>query len=344
MNANFGRRARRLAGFTLVELLVVIAIIGVLVALLLPAVQAAREAARRAQCANNLKQIGLAVLNYESSKGVLPYGNMIGSQGYQGDNTEMYSGWTREIMPYAENNQVKSLYDPKLQVLDPSAKAFRETQMAMYTCPSDFPMELLAPGGGRAREAALNIPFMPGSYRGNAGRGNGFATWYLYERIPPLNDGGGIHEGWRGPMHVVAPGYNPTNMMILKQEPLKAIEDGTTNTLLAAESTNTTLVRRSFWAYTWGNFVLSQTTHQERAFWGDFARCTALPENTTEGSDYFGASFRTCHSGWFSGHPSGMNATMCDGSVSFMSWEMDRNAFAVLGAIADAGEFGASRR
>src|SRR5256714_14590783 len=62
-------------GFTLVELLVVIAIIGILVALLLPAIQAAREAARRSQCVNKMKQLGLAVLNYESARKVLPYAN-----------------------------------------------------------------------------------------------------------------------------------------------------------------------------------------------------------------------------------------------------------------------------
>ena len=86
------RRTGRSPGFTLVELLVVIAIIGILVALLLPAIQAAREAARRSQCQNNLKQIGLAINNYETSRKSLPPGCFMGEG----------SAWSAFILPYLE--------------------------------------------------------------------------------------------------------------------------------------------------------------------------------------------------------------------------------------------------
>ena len=101
-------RSRNGSGFTLVELLVVIAIIGVLVSLLLPAVQAAREAARRMQCTNNLKQIGLALHNYESTNKKFPFGK---GPSYPG--APVYARWSQHafILPYIEQQNLYNTID-----------------------------------------------------------------------------------------------------------------------------------------------------------------------------------------------------------------------------------------
>ncbi|MBD14236.1 MAG: hypothetical protein CMJ72_03605, partial [Planctomycetaceae bacterium] len=98
MNKTWKYKISQQGGFTLVELLVVIAIIGVLIALLLPAVQAAREAARRSQCSNNLKQIGLGLLNYESARGHFPPGQ------YKPENVNEKSAYSWSVwhLPYIE--------------------------------------------------------------------------------------------------------------------------------------------------------------------------------------------------------------------------------------------------
>ena len=127
-------------GFTLVELLVVIAIIGILIALLLPAVQAAREAARRSQCTNNLKQIGVALHNYHDTFKIFPPSYVNSS----GTNLEVRWGWGLLILPFMEQQPLSDLIDANkwgggggYAVHDPSATNGLRTPLDCYQCPSD---------------------------------------------------------------------------------------------------------------------------------------------------------------------------------------------------------------
>jgi prepilin-type N-terminal cleavage/methylation domain-containing protein/prepilin-type processing-associated H-X9-DG protein len=127
----------RTAGFTLVELLVVIAIIGVLVALLLPAVQAAREAARRMQCSNNLKQITLGAHNFVDARGVLPP-TRTASGGFPplAVPANAYSAWGSWLLAYIEQGNVASMYDHKLHFGHANNRSAIQTQIKSYYCPS----------------------------------------------------------------------------------------------------------------------------------------------------------------------------------------------------------------
>ena len=119
--------------FTLVELLVVIAIIGILVALFLPAVQAAREAGRRAQCANHLKQIALGLHNYEGTFKTLPYGNNYGT----GSVRTAAQDWSTLVLPFIEQTALYDSFKFKLALDDPQNRAAMTTRVAGYVCPSD---------------------------------------------------------------------------------------------------------------------------------------------------------------------------------------------------------------
>ena len=166
---------RRL-GFTLVELLVVIAIIGVLVALLLPAVQAARDAARRAQCINHLKQIGVAVHNYHGTNKAVPPAFLSGSG---------HATWLVLILPYIEEGALYELGDISRQYYGQPDEVIRQ-QIPIYYCPSRrSPPQLSVSGDGRG-----GIPHRPGAladYAMNAGDGSGVDRWWNTD--PPGGNG-----------------------------------------------------------------------------------------------------------------------------------------------------------
>ena len=306
---------RRTRGMTLVELLVVIAIIGILIALLLPAVQAAREAARRMQCQSNLKQIGVALHNYHSAYASFPPGNFAKTVGVcAGSSTKSEDGtnWMILILPYLEQKSLYDSYDMTVSNESAENRQLRETPVNTYACPSDVGTdELIVPTFGPAAPWNLNVAYMPGSYRGVSGRSDGkvFLDWSLDASYP--------HD-WRGPLHVVG-------VLGLTAERIADIEDGSSNTLMVGESTTRTSPQlRTLWAYSYAFYSLSATTPQARVLYGDYDRCQE------EGGD--GHSL-PCKRGWGSCHDGGMNFLLCDGAVRFVAQGIDVDLFAELGTL-----------
>ncbi len=133
--SNASTRSR--PGFTLIELLVVIAIIAVLIALLLPAVQSAREAARRAQCINNLVQVGVALQNYESAHEMLPSGVVNPTGPISSTPKGYHHSWITQILPYIDQNNAFKKIDFAAGVYDPQNSTVRHHVMRIFLCPSD---------------------------------------------------------------------------------------------------------------------------------------------------------------------------------------------------------------
>ena len=212
-------------GFTLIELLVVIAIIAVLISLLLPAVQQAREAARRTQCKNNLKQLGLALMNYESSYRCFPMEKITGTPAYPNYN----QCWTTMMLPFIDQAPLYNQFNFNISWDDPSQWALTTNDIPAFVCPS-------APG----RSARTNPASIPGllTAGGNTPPPNGFGTcdfmalsgvrFSLYYQggfpsPPALALSSPLDNRWPCAMHSTVHTY------------IRDISDGCSNTMMIAE-------------------------------------------------------------------------------------------------------------
>jgi prepilin-type N-terminal cleavage/methylation domain-containing protein/prepilin-type processing-associated H-X9-DG protein len=206
-----GRKERSKRGFTLIELLVVIAIIAVLIALLLPAVQSAREAARRIQCTNNMKQVGLALHNYESTNQAFPPTTILvpSPTGAPG-NWFFESSWSAfaRVSPYLEQGSFYNAINFSLTYSDPPNITVAITPLNVLFCPSD--------PGSHIDDASLGSTFYATTSYGTCD-----GDWYVWSvNWGPTNSVGPRNRSMFGPYY---------------SRKLSMISDGTTNSLALSE-------------------------------------------------------------------------------------------------------------
>jgi prepilin-type N-terminal cleavage/methylation domain-containing protein/prepilin-type processing-associated H-X9-DG protein len=303
-------------GFTLVELLVVIAIIGILVALLLPAIQSARESARRAQCVNNIKQVGIAFQNYHDTYKQLPIGAY----------SCCWGTWQMAILPFMEEKQLADLYqflpknfpvfddryrydsDPAAAPgLNPPMRNFEVTskRIATLTCPSDEPQ--VASGFPNAR-AGLTFH----NYVANFGNTNHTGT--TYPGSPPIKYLGspliGQDDGSFGPNHRLFATF-------------RRITDGLSKTLLVSETVQGQGgdLRGLTW---WGWAAAFETYASPNGSDPDrMQRPSDCKSELVPNPPCLPAAGPLFNSAARSRHPGGVNVGMCDASVQFVVNDVD---------------------
>jgi prepilin-type N-terminal cleavage/methylation domain-containing protein len=231
MNASFGR-VRGFRGFTLVELLVVIAIIGVLVALLLPAVQAAREAARRMSCSNHLKQLGLAFHNYEDTFKSFPYSyTLVVQPGAPG--SLISHGWGPAVLPYLEQGNLQNQYDFSKSIVDANNQRVISTHLKVMQCPT-------TPKQNRLHRFTLPT--------GQLGSGLPTATLTFEESAGDYAPTSGVRGVYSNTAYAnIAGGSGGDRHGVLRNSEasrIATITDGTSNTILIGELAG----RNDLWA------------------------------------------------------------------------------------------------
>jgi prepilin-type N-terminal cleavage/methylation domain-containing protein len=309
-------RSRRI-GFTLIELLVVIAIIAILIALLLPAVQQAREAARRTQCKNNMHNIGLALHNYHDVYNIFPPGNIT-----MGDccSTPSLINWAISILPYIDQTNLQNRYDFNKPNEDPVNVAVLQQSIPVYNCPSDINAgQRLVPDSGPTN----GQQWATSSYRGMGGVGWGRPGEYVYRRQWDSSDA--MHANAtadkRGMLHWV--GQNNAGQSKWQPVRIRDVVDGTSNTLFVGEYHTITKPRRTtFWGFTYTSFVLSVATPEARTLIADYDRC-ALQGDSNPCKRAFGSM----HAG------GAINFLLTDGSVRYLSPNVDMTTYTGLATI-----------
>jgi prepilin-type processing-associated H-X9-DG protein len=297
-----------------VELLVVIAIIGILVGLLLPAVQAAREAARRMQCSNNMKQLGLAMLNYETSHQAFPSNNPLVSR--SGDGLRYVQGpWTLAIMPFLELGNTYDQWDQNLGFAEGTNRPLLETGFQVYKCPSS-PVSVVA-----------EFPPLAASFSADfAATGGATYLASTVEYAAPLS----VREPPMLPTSTVVRGFLP--QVTSSQSKLRSITDGTSNTIMFGEvSGGPRRFNRNIdvgdnsgsfgHVGSWNRVLLIKMSEDGTALYGGncLINCT----------NYAGLNFKSFHSGGV------VQMTMCDGSVQAISESIDIDTLYRLFAAQD---------
>jgi prepilin-type N-terminal cleavage/methylation domain-containing protein/prepilin-type processing-associated H-X9-DG protein len=316
------RHAR--SAFTLIELLVVIAIIAVLIALLLPAVQSAREAARRAQCVNNLKQIGLAMANYESSVSCLPMSMGLDSPGFGYPEPASYSGLSM-LLPFMEQTVVFSSLNYSIVRLDPGNNTAMATAVSSFLCPSD-PQQQMLPVG----QAGEN-------YRPNSGNTIDYVwgwsdPWGFNTSLPPFN--GPCYPGSKTRMAEITDGTSNTAGW-------SEMGLGDMSNAIATEKTD------QFWTQTYPSlpadaisqcqaFPVSNLSYQGLSTSGVpwIEGSTSAMYNHVNVPDKRSCIFppgRIMNSA-NSYHPGGVNVAFCDGSVRFVKDSVALATWRALGS------------